>query len=100
MKAKCATCPFNAGGWSEVRPLLEQRALTQATPICHSTGSHALSKKVHKKAHACRGARDLQLRLFASLGFIESATDEAWAKKHAEMERSKCKKKKRKKSVT
>jgi hypothetical protein len=33
----------------------------------------------------CRGARDLQLALFAAMGFIEAATDEAWAKKVKEM---------------
>jgi len=79
MKECCATCPFRDTGWTCVRPLLEQRALNEGTPICHSTGK-ALTKRLGK-ARACRGARNLQLQLFAALGFIESPTDEAWAKK-------------------
>jgi len=85
MRAMCATCPFRDGGLP-VRDLLERRALTEGTPICHSTGdSEVTKKKIFKTAHACRGARDLQLQLFAAIGFIEAATDEAWAKKVAEI---------------
>lgn len=91
MKRRCPTCPFNPSGkgYTCVRPLLEQRALGQGTPICHSTGPGALSEKpVHAEPHACRGARDLQLAVFAGLGFISAATDEAWAAKFAEIERT------------
>lgn len=67
---------------TEVRDLLTKRALTEGSPICHCTGiNHAHGKLVSRKPLLCRGARDLQLRIFASLGFIEAATDAAWDKK-------------------
>ena len=87
MKHSCSTCPFRDTGWTEVRELLQARALsTEGTPICHSTGPGALTKRVSKKAKACRGARDLQLRVFFVLGFIEADTDEAWDKKADELD--------------
>jgi hypothetical protein len=70
-----------------VRPLLEKRALTEATPICHSTG-RALKREPGQKpvkAHACRGARNFQLQVFFHLGFIAAPTDAAWAAKFAEL---------------
>jgi hypothetical protein len=78
MPAQCATCPFRKGGWEHVRPLLENRALNEATPICHSTGKGALVKKIPRQ-HICRGARDLQLQCFHAMGVIAAPTDEAWA---------------------
>jgi hypothetical protein len=81
MRAKCASCPFRKEGYTEVAELLVSRALTEATPICHSTGDSTIvpvSKKITRKNLACRGARDVQLRYFASLGFISEATDKAW----------------------
>lgn len=86
-KAKCKTCPFRAGGWTHVRELLEQRALTEGSPICHSTGK-ALVRHGGKrlKAHICRGARDFQLTIFHRLGVIEKPTDEAWQKRLDEIE--------------
>lgn len=90
MKVQCATCPFRSDGkgYTEVANLLSDRALSTATPICHSTGSSDVtskSKKVSKLNLACRGARDLQLKYFAAMGFIEAPTDEAWDKKKREM---------------
>lgn len=90
MKAKCATCPFRSdgNGYREVANLLSDRALNEATPICHSTGSSDVTprnKKVSKLNLACRGARDIQLQLFAAIGFIEAPTDEAWEKKKKQM---------------
>lgn len=79
----CATCPFRDEGWKELRPLLEKRVLSEGSPICHSTG-RALTK-CQGKAQVCRGAQNLQLALFAAMGFIEAPTDEAWAKKAKEM---------------
>jgi hypothetical protein len=38
-----------------------------------------------RTSHACRGARDLQLALFAGIGFISEATDAAWAAKAKEL---------------
>lgn len=81
----CKTCPFRAGGWKEVRPLLEERALSEATPICHSTGKALVVHGVRLKAHLCRGARNFQLEYFHRIGFIEAATDEAWEQKVQEL---------------
>ena len=33
----------------------------------------------------CRGARDIALKLFKGMGFIDAATDEAWNKKCDEL---------------
>jgi hypothetical protein len=89
MKKQCASCPFREDGRGlPVRELLERRALSKATPICHSTGPGALvskKKKLSAKPLACRGARDLQLRLFHAMGFIEAPTDIAWNKKAKEL---------------
>ena len=85
MKAQCATCPFRDEGWTDVRSLLEKRALTEATPLCHSTGPKALSKRISKKALGCRGARDFQLKIFFAMRFIEAPTDQAWEKKAKEL---------------
>jgi hypothetical protein len=85
---KCPSCPFRKKGWKHVRPLLEHRALNQGTPICHSTGPGALAKgdKLRSpKPHACRGARDLQIKMFMEVGFLKEGTDEEWAQKCKEM---------------
>lgn len=84
MPVQCSTCPFRDGGWTYLRPLLVQRAISDGTPICHSTGL-ALTKRVRGRAHLCRGARDLQLMIFHRIGFIEARTDEAWDKKCVEL---------------
>ncbi len=84
----CKTCPFrdDGQGWTHVRDLLAVRALTEATPICHSTGNAMVRHDGERlKAHACRGARNLQLRYFHAIGFLPSPTDEAWSQKLAEM---------------
>lgn len=80
MAQMCPTCPFRKQGYTCVRELLTDRALKQGTPVCHSTGPAPLAKRVHKQRHACRGARDLQLQVFAARGFLEAATDAAWEK--------------------
>lgn len=84
MPKQCSTCPFRTGGWEHVRPLLVERAMNEATPICHSTGRKALVKN-SKRAHICRGARDFQLQFFAGIGFIEAPTDKAWQVKCDEL---------------
>ena len=89
-QARCKTCPFRdfaEGGWEQVRPLLIQRALSEATPICHSTGPAALVHHNGEKLpeHLCRGARCMQLRLFHSIRYIAAATDEAWDAKRREL---------------
>lgn len=71
----------------EVRDLLIQRALSEATPICHSTGPDSLlpkKKRVSAKPLACRGARDLQLQMFYAVGLLDAPTDEAWKRKAKE----------------
>ncbi|SRR6266511_1564063 len=91
-KTHCKTCPFrdDGQGWTHVRDLLALRALTEATPICHSTGKALVRHNRERlKAHACRGARNLQLQFFHAVGFISSPTDEAWSRKLAEINNQK-----------
>jgi hypothetical protein len=86
----CATCPFRDGSeYAFLRDDLAKSAVTEASRICHSTGPrNAINRRPkQKKARACRGARDLQLRWLASIGFLDAPTDEAWAKKWKEMQR-------------
>lgn len=85
MKAQCATCPFRKGGWTEVREFLTERALTQASPICHSTGPEALVKTKLKAPMICRGARELQSQVFYAFGFLPEPTVEAWEAKACEL---------------
>lgn len=81
-KEKCKTCPFRKDGWTEVRSLLVQRALSDRSPICHSTGKALIRHNGERlKAHICRGARDVQLQFFHSIGFLAEATDECWRDK-------------------
>ncbi len=86
-RVMCATCPFRPGSkYAHLRDALAHSAATEATRICHSTGSNnAINRRTGKPPAVCRGARDLQLQQFASTGFIEAATDEAWNKKCAQM---------------
>jgi hypothetical protein len=86
MKSQCSTCPFRDDGLIEVRELLIQRALEEGSPICHSTGTNrAHGKLVSRRPLLCRGARDLQLRVFYSMGYIAAETDEAWDQKCREL---------------
>ncbi len=85
--AMCATCPFRDGSpYAYLANDLAKSAMTEATRICHSTGSNnAINARTGKPAMACRGARDLQLKMFAGMGFIDTPTDDAWAEKCVEM---------------
>jgi len=48
--------------------------------ICHSTGkNNAINRRTGKPEAICRGAREVQLKVFAAMGVITAATDEAWA---------------------
>lgn len=77
-KAMCGTCPFRDGSPYEfLRADLTASALTEASRICHSTGSNGVNHRTGKKPLLCRGARDLQLQMFFRLGFIDAPTDEA-----------------------
>ncbi len=85
----CSTCPFRDGvdeKYSDLRPMLTISALSEASRICHQTGTNnAFHARTGKPPVLCRGARDVQLRLFHSIGFIEEPTDEAWAAKRNEL---------------
>ena len=81
---QCPTCPFRDTGWTHVRPLLTERALTGATPICHSTGKDALVKS-QGPYQLCRGARDLQIQYMYRLGVLDAPTEEAWEAKRREL---------------
>lgn len=81
------SCPFRPGSpHAYLAADLTISALTQASRICHSTGSgNAIKRRTGKRPALCRGARDIQLRFFAAIKFIPAPTDEAWAAKLAEM---------------
>lgn len=87
MPAKCATRPFRDGSSTEfLRNDLSMSALNEASRICHSTGSNnAFHRRTGKPEHLCRGARDLQLNAFHTMGFITAPTDEAWEAKCREL---------------
>jgi hypothetical protein len=79
---KCATCPFRPGSkYAALAPQLAACALTDASRICHSTGSNAITRRTGKPSRLCRGARDVQLRAFHATGFITAPTDAAWQAK-------------------
>lgn len=82
----CATCPFRKGSkYQYLAGDLAASALTEASRICHSTGENGLNGETGKPDRLCRGARDLQLKVFAANGFIAAATDEAWQEKCNEL---------------
>jgi hypothetical protein len=41
--------------------------------------------KTGKPEKLCRGARDVQMRLFVAIGFLAEPTDDAWNRKCAEL---------------
>jgi hypothetical protein len=80
MKAMCATCPFRAGSpYAYLADDLARSAATEASRICHSTGSSAINPRTGKPPRICRGARDIQLQIFTALGILKEPTDAAWA---------------------
>lgn len=86
LKKMCATCPFRNGSpYADLVHGLAISAASEASRICHSTGTNAIGGRTGKPPMLCRGARDLQLAIFHGMGFIEAATDEAWDKKCREM---------------
>ena len=87
MPEKCATCPFRVGSpYAYLLHDLKHCALTQASRICHSTGSNnAINRRTGKPQALCRGARDVQLQMFYKLGFLPEPTDKAWDEKIAEI---------------
>lgn len=79
-KTMCATCPWqNKSPYACLLPDLTASATTEASRICHNTGEdNGIHEHTGKPEHICRGARDLQLRMFASLGYLPEPTDKAW----------------------
>ena len=96
-KTMCSTCPFREGSPTEcLKSFLIEQALTVSSRICHSTGGNTVihpRSKTNVPAQICRGARDVQLQLFHSLGILEAPTDEAWNKSVELMEKRKRKRK-------
>lgn len=76
----CATCPYRPGSkYAHIQDELTQSAITEASRVCHSTGSSAIHHRTGKPRKICRGARDIQLKLMVALGVIAEPTDAAWA---------------------
>lgn len=77
---KCQTCIFRSA--DEGGTVLHPKRMAQITQylcqgtqhICHTNPDDLRSAFGHR---ACRGGRDLQLQVFAALGVIDAATDEA-----------------------
>lgn len=85
-KTMCGTCPFRPGSqYAYLAEQLGRSAMSEASRICHSTGSSAIVRRSGLPPHLCRGARDLQLKAMTALRVIEEPTDEAWNKKRAEI---------------
>lgn len=86
-KRMCATCPWRDGSpYADLVPMLEQSAFTEASRICHSTGSNnAINVFTGKPERLCRGARDSQLRFLVGIGLLPEATDAAWTAKCREL---------------
>lgn len=85
-KVMCATCPWRMGSpYADIAATLQQSALTEASRICHSTGSNAINDYTGKPEAICRGARDVQLKMFVAMRFLSEPTDKAWADKCSEM---------------
>lgn len=75
----CPTCPFRDDGWTHLRAFLQERAMTEATPICHSTGKALVPRtKRLGSARLCRGSRDYQIQALYTVGFLDAPTDAAW----------------------
>lgn len=86
-RVMCATCPFRPGSkYSNLAPDLAKSALSEASRICHSTGSNnAINRRTGKRPMICRGARDLQLNMLTAIGFLSEPTDKAWSDKVREL---------------
>lgn len=79
-KTMCATCPFRARSKTAfVAPVIAERLVGDSSHICHSTGkNNAFHERTGLPEHLCRGARDIQLKIFHAIGFLSAPTDEAW----------------------
>lgn len=79
-KTMCETCPFRPGSpYANLAEGLAESAMTEASRICHSTGSNnGINRRTGKPPHLCRGAHEIQLKAFHVLKVIDEPTDEAW----------------------
>jgi hypothetical protein len=80
-KTMCATCPYRPNSiyaWA-------QNVIVGRAAICHSTGNSAILGRTGKPEKICRGARNVQLKLFTALGLLKEPTDAAWAAKCKEL---------------
>jgi len=78
-KTMCATCPFRPGSpYENLAADLAASALSDASRICHSTGSNGIHARTGLPSHICRGARDVQLSVMVALKVIDALTDDAW----------------------
>lgn len=85
MSKQCATCPWKGGANAlQISPqgmaALTTMVLNKANVRCHYA---AFSGKAEQKI--CRGARNLQLRVFHVLGVLDKPIDECWAKSLAKL---------------
>lgn len=82
----CASCPFRQGSeFQYLRDDLTKSAISEASRICHSTGSNGLKGNTGKPERVCRGARDVQIQFMCAFGVIAAPTDKAWAEKWNEI---------------
>jgi hypothetical protein len=83
----CKSCPFGRYGeaigsefnydiFADLQFRLTNQAINESNQYCHAD-----ELRGEVSTHVCRNARDTQIRMFYAVGFIESPTDEAWAKK-------------------
>lgn len=81
----CPTCPFKPGSpYENLADGLAASACGEATRVCHSTGgNNGINRRTGKPPHLCRGARDIQLAMFAGFGIIKDASDESWNSQRA-----------------
>lgn len=81
----CSTCPFRPGvekKYSDLAGVIAESAIMGGSRICHQTGKNNFFHKRTGRAEAlCRGARDLQLKMFAAIGVLSEPTDEEWNRK-------------------
>lgn len=87
-KKMCKTCPFRPGSpTGYVMDDVTATCLTEASHICHNTGGPNLvyPEGTGKPPRLCRGARDTQLQVLHTIGFLPAPTDAAWDAKCAEM---------------
>lgn len=73
-KKQCKTCPFKEDSpLHELTPRLITQVTGNSNHLCHHP---QLSGEI--PTQICRGARDLQLKIFHQLGVLDEPTDAEW----------------------